>query len=424
VNLATLRGRIPAINSALLAALFFVIPTHVAPAYFLTLLILLLLLLEGKPLAHLRTLADSPLPAIFAAYFAVFALSLLWTQDLAFGVKMVKRQVFFLLFPLYLLAARREHLRFYFAAFLASIALCVALAWYNWARLHHLPGLPGGIQVDKSIGDTAPFVDWIMYTPILAFAAYLLLHDWLFGPWLPGLRRRWLLAAFLLAVVGNALMSGGRSGVVGLIALIGLAAVQRFAQRPLLAATLAATGMALVVSAGYAVFPLFQERIDKAVEQVRSPLGAGDVSISYRLAYAKGALDVFADHPIAGAGAGDLPDEYLRINPNAPVESGRMWNPHNQYLLVLSTTGLLGGMMLVLVLAGVASLRTAPGDGLRRIQVALVVLFAVICLGESYLARSNTSLMFVLFSALVARSALHARLERAVLAKALPAASR
>jgi hypothetical protein len=47
---------------------------------------------------------------------------------------------------------------------------------------------------------------------------------------------------------------------------------------------------------------------------------------------------------------------------------------------------------------------TDPRDNLRRVQTAVVLLFAVICLGESYLARSNTSLLFVLVSALVARS--------------------
>jgi O-antigen ligase len=407
----------PALNSGLLAAVFFVIPTHVAPAYFLTLLILVLILLEGNLRERLRTLAHSPLPAIFAAYFAVFALSLLWTADLAFGWNMVKKQLFFLLLPLYLLAARREHFHYYIAAFLASIAMCVALAWYNWLRLHYLPGLPEGVQVDKSIGDTAPFVDWIMYTPILAFAAYLLLHEWLFGPWIPGLRRRWALAAFLIAVIGNALMSGGRAGVIGMMALIGVAIVQRFARRPVLALTLAAGCMVLVVSAGYAAFPLFKERIDKAVERL-SGEGVRDESISFRLAYAQGALSVFAEHPVAGAGVGDLPAEYLRIYPNGLEGSGKMWNPHNQYLLVLSTTGLVGGAVLLAMLVAVVMLRTEPADRLRRIQVALVVLFAVICLGESYLARSNTSLMFVLFSALVARSALEARLGQAALKQA------
>jgi O-antigen ligase len=420
VSIAALRSRIPALTSGLLAALFFVIPTHVAPAYFLTLLILILLLLEGNLRERLRELRRSPLPAVFAGYYAVFALSLLWTHDLAWGQRMVAKQTFFLLFPLYLLAARREHLRYYIAAFLAAIAMSVALAWYNWTRLNYLPGLPEGIQVDKSIGDTAPFVDWIMYTPMLAFAAYLLLHEWLFGPCLPGLRRRWLLGVFLLAVVANALMSGGRAGVIGLLVLIGLAVVQRHAQRPLLAAGLAAGGIVLVLSTGYAAFPLFQERVDKAIAQVRSA-GSGDESMSYRLSYAKGALGVFADHPLAGAGAGDLPDEFRRVNPQARVESaGRMWNPHNQYLLVLSTTGLVGGTLLVLVLVAVAGSRTDPVDRLRRIQVALVVLFAVICLGESYLARSNTSLMFVLFSALIARSALAAGVDQAGLAKRVP----
>jgi O-antigen ligase len=423
VNLSELRARIPAINSALLAALFFVIPTHVAPAYFLTLAILILILLEGDLSARLRTLGHSPLPLIFAAYWAVLAISLLWTEDMSWGQRMLRKQTFFLLLPIYLLAARREHFRYYLAAFLGSVAMCVALAWYNWTRLHHFPDLPAGIQVDKSPGDTAPFVDWIMYVPILALAAYLLIHEWFFGPWVPGLRRRWLLGAFLLAVLGNILMSGGRTGVVGMMALFALAVVQRFSRRPLLAGALAAGMIAGTLSAGYALFPLFEERVDRALQQATASDFSSDSSISFRIAYASGALMVFAEHPLIGVGVGDLHDEYLSIDPQPPLEAGRMWNPHNHYLLVLASTGLLGGAVLLLMMGAVLAARTDPCDRIGRIQTALVVLFAVICLAESYLARSNTSLMFVLFSALVARSALDARLARSGLAdKAGPVA--
>jgi len=407
VSLLTLRERIPLVNSALLAAVFFLIPTQVAPVYLLTVMILVLLLLDGGLPAQVRALVRSPMVWAFVAYYAVFVVSLLWTQDAAWGQRMLRKQTFFLLFPVYLLAARREHFRSYVAAFIAGVAMCVMLAWYNWLRLHYLPGLPEGVQVDKGVGDTAPFVDRIMYAPILAFAVYLLLHEWLFRA--SSGRRRWLLGALTLAVLSNVLMSGGRAGVVGLLALIGLVIMQRFARRPVLAAALAAGSIAAITGAGYTLFPMFEQRVDKVVEYVTDPTAPGDRSLYYRLAYARGALNVFADQPLLGAGAGDLPDEYFRVNPNAPLESGRMWNPHNHYLFILATTGALGGAIFVLVFGTVLRARTHPEDQLKRIQIALVVLFAVICLGESYLARSNTSLLFLLFSALIARSALDLR---------------
>jgi len=409
VTLADLRARVPTLNSALLGALFFVVPTHVAPAYFLSMLILLLLLFEGGVVEKLGAAGRSPLVWIFAAYFGVFALSLLWTQDLAAGWWIVDKQKFFLLFALYLLAARREHIGHYLAAFLASMAMCVALAWYNWVRLHYLPELPAGIQVHKGPEDTAPFVDRIMYTPMLAFAAYLLLHEWFFGPLVPGLQRRWLLSGFTLAVVGNILMSGGRTGILGFIVLMALAILQVLARRPALAATVTALAVAGVLGAGYLLFPHFQDRVDHAVLEIRPGGGTQHTSIGQRLTYAKGAAQVFAESPVVGVGAGDFPAEFRRVAKVQSLDNDRLWNPHNQYLLVLSSTGLLGGTILLLMFVALLKAPTDPRDNLRRVQTALVVLFAVVCLGESYLARSNTSLLFVLVSALVARSGVEAR---------------
>jgi O-antigen ligase len=404
VTPAALRARVPALNSALLGALFFVVPTHVAPAYFLSALILLLLPFEGGMVEKVRTLGRSPLVWIFAAYFGVFALSLLWTDDLAAGRWIVDKQKFFLLFALYLLAARREHIGWYLAAFLASIGMCVVLAWYNWGRLHYLPELPAGVQVSKGPEDTAPFVDRVMYAPMLAFAAYLLLHEWLFGPLVPGLKRRWLLLGFLLAVVANILMSGGRTGTVGLIALVALAILQKLARRPVLAASVAALAVAGVLGAGYLLFPHFQARANNVVQAIDAGERLQDQSIAQRLTYARGAARVFAENPLGGVGAGDFPDEFRRVAKVKSLDNDRLWNPHNQYLLVLSSTGVFGGTILLLMFVALLKAPTDPRDNLRRVQTAVVLLFAVICLGESYLARSNTSLLFVLVSALVARS--------------------
>nr|HMN66226.1 hypothetical protein [Burkholderiaceae bacterium] len=74
------------------------------------------------------------------------------------------------------------------------------------------------------------------------------------------------------------------------------------------------------------------------------------------------------------------------------------WNPHNQYLLTLTAAGIPGGLALVLVLFYPA-LRRGPADGRERIRRAVPVLMITICLFESYLLRSNVSMMYMLFTA-------------------------
>ena len=210
MNLAQLRERIALANSWLLAAVFFCIPVQVAPAYVLSAAMLALWTIEGRFGERLRELAREPLVQVVLGYYGVLLLSMLWTDDSGWGWQMLQRHKFFLLFPLYFSVARPEHFGRYVAAFLASIALCEALAFYNWAQLHLWPGLPEGIRVDKSPDDTAPFVDRIFYTPALALAGYLAGHRLLFDS--TAARERMLYGALLAATTLNLLIAGGRAG--------------------------------------------------------------------------------------------------------------------------------------------------------------------------------------------------------------------
>ena len=119
--LAAPRSRIPAINGMLFASLFFFLPAHVAPAYSISGLILLLSLVEGRFAEKWAQLKGDPLFWIFQAFFWITPLSLLWTDDLQAGLRMVGRYAFFLLSPLYLTIARRELAPRCIAAFLADL---------------------------------------------------------------------------------------------------------------------------------------------------------------------------------------------------------------------------------------------------------------------------------------------------------------
>lgn len=396
MSLEALRGRIAPVNSWLLAAVFFCIPIQVAPAYLLSALMLALWIVEGRFGPKLRALAAEPLVWIFLAYWGVLLVSMLWTEDTDWGWRMVRRQNFFLLFLLYFSVARREHFDRYVAAFLASIALCEALAFYNWAQMYLWPALPEGIRVDKGHDDTAPFVDRILYTPVLALAGYLAGHRLLFDARTTG--RRLLYGGLLAATTLNLVIGGGRAGMVGFLALLALLVFQRFARWPVRAAALAAVLVGGLVLGAYHANGYFKGRVDSAIDEIVHYRERPTTSPSLRIVYALNAWRIFSAHPMLGVGIGDYPKEYERVNAIHTPQWEPAWNPHNQYLYVLTAAGLAGGIALALVL-GVPLLRRGPADGRECIRRAPPLLLIVICLGESYLLRSNVSLMYVLFLA-------------------------
>jgi len=391
--------KISFINSYLLAAIFFTIPIKVGPAYVLSGLTLLLWLYEGDLWRKWCELRHNLLVWAFLLYFIVPFVSLIWSQNFAWGLSMASRGIVFLFFPLYLSVARKDHVRLYLASFIASVSMTEMLSYYNWFQLHFFTQLPPGIRSGNDGWQIAPFVNHIMYNPILAFCTYLLGHA-IFFEQITKVKRcvYWF---FLVTMSVNMLISGGRSGQIGFFVMMLLLIFQRFARRPLFAG-LIALGVSLgVFATAYEVSDLFRQRTDLAIYELIHYQQAVNTSVGLRINFAINTLRMFAESPLLGVGVGDYPIEYARINAIYTPQWGVTFNPHNQYLFDLSTAGLLGGVALFCLFFLPLHLTRNVRDEWFRIRAALTLLFLVICLGESYLWRSNTGLMFVLFHAIL-----------------------
>lgn len=406
--LANFRSKIKDINAWLFAGIFFFLPIHVSPAYQITFVILVLSLIEGEFANKWQRLRREPLFWIFQAFFWVFVLSLLWTEDVAAGKRMVGRYGFFLLSGLYLTIARPDLLPRCIGFFLAGCAFTETLAYYNWLQMHVFTDWPAGIRVRKSPEDTAPFVDRILYTPALAWAGYLAMRQALKESGV----LRIVYAALSLATVGNLIFSGGRTGLVAFLVLLGLFVFQRFAKRPITAIIAALSLVGGITAAGYFSNDYFKQRVDAATHEVTHYKEAVNTSVGLRINFYINTWDVFSENPLIGVGGGDFTAEYKHMNERNSPQWMSTFNPHNQYLFVLSTTGLLGGIIMLLVYMPPA-LWKGPKDALSEQRWALFTFIACISIFESYLWRSNTSLLFVLFSTLLMQSSFKPATERA-----------
>ena len=112
-------------------------------------------------------------------------------------------------------------------------------------------------------------------------------------------------------------------------------------------------------------------------------------------------LHIVAEQPWLGVGAGDFEAAYMEMNARRTPGWDETRNPHDQLLFTLATTGIFGAALLLAAWFAPLWIHRHRRDGLGRLGVGLVVFYFTICLAESYLWRTNTGLMFALFSALL-----------------------
>jgi len=146
------------------------------------------------------------------------------------------------------------------------------------------------------------------------------------------------LAAVLTVVpVSAMILAGSRGGIVTfgieivLLALLARNSRVTGSMRVGVLLSLALVALALVAWVG----------AEKAIQRF-SGLQANDVSLARRVSMVRGALHIFLDHPIEGAGLGTLVDVYPHYE---TIYDGKVVDhAHNDYAELLADTGLLGAV--------------------------------------------------------------------------------
>lgn len=375
----------------LMNAICFVLPMKASFIYILSAFLLLVWIWEGSFLEKFKNIFSSRLCWLFVAYFFVFVLGMLWTQNVGSGWAMVKRQIPILLFLLYWSCSESKFRERYILAFIAGLFFCAILANYNLLQLHWFSEWPRGIRVDKSVDDTAPFVDRIFYAPILALGAYFSLSRIFYTK---GWARGIAIAASLLLVF-NLSFSGGRAGMV-MFAALAIALIFERTKKFFRAAIFCLVVMPLIFCIAYKTQDYFAQRVDHAVSDLRVFKENPETSIGLRLVYWTTSFHVYLQHPLFGVGSGDFQSEYALEKPEKWASTPDSYNPHNQFLMTAVTTGSLG--LFILLSLFVTAVKSSCDTRMR----VVIIGFMVVCIFESYLWRSNTALTFSVLVAILA----------------------
>ncbi len=387
-------------QSWLLIAFVFFLPISSAAPNLILLVILVLWLVEADFARKWQQMHSHPLIYPMLAFALLYPVSLLWTEDMAWGQHMVERHVIFFLFPLLLTVVRKEHHSLYFSAFITAMTLSEMASYAVWFHWLAIPG------IDPL--DPAGFLGHWEYNPFLALAIYFMAYQLLFNPvssW-----QRWLFVVFIITMTINMFITGGRIGQIAYFALMGLLLLQYFSYKGRLKQGVLAGAVALplIFSIAYQTSDLFQTRVDRAIHEIQTHDDTKTGSVNARLIFWQNTIAMIPEHLWLGVGIGDFPDAYNQfVGDRVPPETlmgkwgeGTGHNqPHNQYLFELASFGILGFTLFVWLWFSIIWHAVRQSDAYAHWRWAFISLTLIVMLTDSYLLVQAFSYWFVFMMA-------------------------
>jgi O-antigen ligase len=128
-------------------------------------------------------------------------------------------------------------------------------------------------------------------------------------------------------------------------------------------------------------------------------------STGLRISAAINSWTIIKENPVIGVGTGDYKNEFIKAsikNKLALEDRLVIYNPHNMYVLILVQFGLLGLLaLLYMFYAQITIAKNSNEEFVRKIGVALPLLYLLIMLSDSYLMVHMTGLLFIFISSFV-----------------------
>ena len=392
-----IRNSIDSINSYLLMLTAFFLPLTVFGGNLFAVLIFLLWLVKADFKTDFYRLKDNKLVIAVLLYLLVHVVALLWTADIESGLWTLKKQLKFLFIPIFMLFVKREHVKYYILAFLASMSLSEI---WSYGIFFELLPLYGG----ATLTDPIPLMSHITYNPFLAIAIYLLSYYVLFDHSI-NRSKKVIYSFFIITMSINMFITGGRAGQVMYFAMLVVLIFQYFPKNAFKASSVSLFVLVITSSTFYLNSKIFSDRVDSAVTELSDYKNHTHSSTGMRISSAINSWSIIKEHPVIGVGTGDYKNEFIKasIKYNLKLEDKLViHNPHNMYVLILVQFGLLGlAAMLYLFYAQIKIAINSNEEFVKKIGIALPLLYLLIMLSDSYLMVHMTGLLFIFISSFV-----------------------
>jgi O-antigen ligase len=386
----------------LLISLAFIFPLTVFGGNVIVVIISFLWIFSGDYRSKFKLIFSNRLLISSIIFFGLHVLGLLWTENIKWGLHILHKMWYFLLFfPILYTIVSKKYIKYYVSAFLLSISLTEIVSYLIWFEF--IAPFKNATVPLKTYLNPTPFMSHISYNPILAFAIYLVCHEVFLNKKISQTKFLWFIF-FAITMSINMFITGGRAGQVMFFAVIAIIILQYFDKNRIKAVLSILVIIPAIFASAYQLSPFFEARVNDAVNDLIVYDQNKQTSIGKRITFAVNAFETAQQNLLIGVGTGDFPDEYKKINLVNSPELESVENPHNMYTLILGQLGIIGLISLLSIFYYQIKLSfQASNRFIKDVGIAMPLLFLLIMWSDSYLLGHYTTLLYVFFSSFLYR---------------------
>jgi len=385
-------------------ALGFLMPFSAAAISIFMILLITATLLDKSSYQKIYHNLNTPLFQSFVLFFILHMVGFYWLE--VESINWHKSWMIWMI-PILAVAVDKDIARKGVYAFVIGMMLAELYVYYNIFSIweDYLKGAYGQYLLP---------ISHIAYNPFLAVSVGLLLTTLLAGQY-KNLR---LIVAifFLITMVANMFMTGGRAGQLGFV-FVWLAISYYFLKNNLISLMAMVISLVFVLVIAWNLSPIFKSRSLKAIEEVslyqEHVLKSQEVnkknsgtSVGLRLHFNENSLKLLKESPIYGYGTGSFENTYNNYAENSLELVFKTSNPHSNHMLILVQFGILGFLIyLNMFYQQIRAANLMPkGYEFRAMAFVLPLFFILISFYDSYIWGHHTQALFAYLTAIFYRS--------------------
>ena len=374
----------------------FMLPLSRATNSLFIVLFILLLLLQGNYKKHFARVKESPLAITILFFIGFTFFSLLWTEDLGFGLNHKRLYIPWIAIFAIALNVKKEQILSIISAFIMGMIVSEILSYGMFFELWQIKGY--GKEYPS------PFMMHIDYSIFLAFTAIILLNRLLSKSY--NKKEKLIILFFFITITGNLFINEGRTGQLAF--LVGIFATVFIHYKINLKSILTSFVLIVIIfSSAYIFSDKFQTRIHAAKSDIEKIMqGQLNSSLGIRVAMYFVATDIIKANPIVGVGVGDYKitaKKALEKNDHGFSKKVVKFIPkyhfHSQYLNVLVQGGIIGLLIFLMIFYQFTKLLISDPE-LKELSLLIIIVMMTAFIAEPLLLKQFTNVLFVLFTGL------------------------